>query len=148
MTWQELTARFTRENYDSFFLSDISFNNIAMYDVKEGDDLGEAIRTHCKVSLNPDVTYTIRSTIQLNIPCYIVGNGASVVIECDLGFNIDSRQFAPLVVGMEDCVFLNISFERSTNRSGRVKAIRSYRPLVIQGCVFVGLLSTCIHSRG
>lgn len=148
ISWSDLTSRFSRENFDSFFLSDISFRNIALYDVKEDDDLGEAIRTHCKVALNPSVTYVIRHTIFLNIPCYVIGNGASVVVECDLAFDIDSRTFSPLVVGMEDCVFLNISFERSTLRNGRVRAIRSYRSLVIQNCMFLGFLSTCIHARG
>lgn len=148
LTWEQITSRFTRENFDSFFLSDITFSQVLAYEVGPDEDLGEAIRRNCKVFLNPDVVYTINSTISLSIPCYVIGNGASIVVNCHLGFEIRGNQFAPLVPDMHDVVFLNCSFERGPHDRGRVRAIRSTRSMVVQGCVFVGFLATCITVRG
>lgn len=148
LTWAQLTARYTRENFDSFFLSDINFSHILAYEVGPDEDLGEAIKTNCKVFLNPEVTYTLNSTVALNIPCYVIGNGASIVVNCHLGFDIRGTQFTPVVPDMHDVVFLNCSFERGEHERGRVRAIRSNRAMVIQGCVFVGFLATCVTVRG
>lgn len=145
--WRDIISRVDRNNIESLFIQDLNFLHVQAYRVPPGEDLGSAIRRHAKVWLEPEAEYFIAETVRFDGPAYVIGNGASIVIECSLGFKISNHDYAPRVPEMEDVVFLNCRFEAGGFNAGRIKAIRADRLVIFQGCVFSGFFKACISAR-
>lgn len=147
VSWGEVVRRADLNNVDSLFLSDLSFHNVFTYEVDPGEDLCSAIRRHAKVRLNPRHVYTLGETGHLDCACYVIGNGATIVVNCAIGFTITSHEFAPRVNQMEDVVFLGCNFQAGSYRGGKVKAIKTDRFVIVQSCLFTGFMGCCISTK-
>lgn len=153
--WQAVLAQYNHSltgtqplNPQSLSLFDeLSFENIEAYKLADPFGLGDALRAHVKVELDPEVEYHEVEPILLDGPMYLIGNGATVHVNCDIGFRVTSQRRCPRVQMMEEVAIVNTCFQAGDHNGSKIKLIRSDRMLILQGCVFFGFFKTCISAR-
>ena len=125
------------------------FEQIKGYVMEADDDFESMIRTHAKIVLNPDIEYIIETPVNIRTACYIVGNGARVIIKCEepFGFVIHKRQDRCIPVhGMWNPTFDEVIFERHEDFPGG--CIVAGGQVLVNSCNFLGSLKTAIELQG
>lgn len=146
VTWQECCEIYRENGCNSFSLMSLTFEDIETYNMSPEDDWETVLQTHCKVALHPDHVYHIRNTVTTTNPIYVIGNGARIIVNCQLAFNLKNAVYVPDILNMGNCTFVDVMFEGGDD-SSNYSAIRSTRGLVIHGCTFVGILGTAVLSE-
>ena len=125
------------------------FEQIKGYVMEPDDDWESMIETHAKVVLNPEHEYIIDRVVNIRSLCYIVGNGARVVIKCEepFGFVVHRRSFNTVQIrGMWVVTFDEIIFERHVDKPGG--CIVAGPDVLINSCNFLGALRTAVECQG
>ncbi|QHR77488.1 E1B 55K [Squirrel monkey adenovirus] len=144
--WQDVWEDFVRG--DMFLREKYTFEQLRTYWVHPNEDLGQAIARHCKVALHPDQTYRVRSKIFIQNCCYVIGNGATVVVETSerVAFHCGMQQMCPAITGMFGCTFTNIRFTCDSN-AFRGTCIMANTSVLVHGCQFMGFPGDCVVTN-
>lgn len=124
------------------------FENVDTHDLLPTDDWEVAISRHAKIMLDSRHVYHIHATIKIRGACYIVGNGAKVVVHLTEGaaFQVVGGVQIPCIGHMERVCFTGVLFERS-HAENRAIVISAETPVVVHGCTFLGAHSLCVGLR-
>ncbi|AEP16428.1 large T antigen [Equine adenovirus 1] len=126
-----------------------SFENVATYIMGPEEDWGECIRQHAKIALVPGERYVVSRKVQITSACYIIGNGATVVIQIEgrgPAFQVQTRDHIPCIEFMERVCFSGIIFENGPGN--KVPCFVSENNILLHGCVFSGSHLLCLDLRG
>lgn len=156
---QLLQARDSSDNPGSFG-NRYSLEQLKSYVLRPGDSWTEAIATHGKIVLNPDEVYVVDEMVFIKGLCYVIGNGARVVVRCRSSgpvFNVKRQGELLRVRHMGYVTFRDVNFEWEAEGRGcvfdfcthalfhgcnfnavRGVAIRSMCEVVVRGCNFYG----------
>ncbi|AEK98444.1 E1B 55K [Titi monkey adenovirus ECC-2011] len=146
ITWQEVWDDFLRG--DMFLRDRYTFEQIRTHWVDPHEDLGLAIATHCKVALHPDRTYRVRDKIFIQNCCYVIGNGATIMVETSerVAFQLGMQQMSPSITGMFGCTFVNCRFSCDPNVFRGI-CIAANTSFLVHGCHFFGFPGDCIVAN-
>lgn len=149
ITWREVWEDFV--SGDMFLRDKYTFEQLRTYWVSPEESLEAAISRHAKVALHPDRVYRITERVQIRGSCYVIGNGATVMVDTSerVGFLLTMQQMGPAIVGMFGCTFMNVKFTCETTRF-RGKCIMANTYVTVHGCQFAGFPGDCLelHAGG
>lgn len=169
ISYQELLASRSQSEDPSNFGSKYSLEQIRSYVLQPGDNWTDAIAAHAKIVLDPQHLYVLDSVVSIRGLCYVIGNGARVVVRSDLRgpvFNVRREGDYVRVRHMGYVTFKEVNFEcgdapRSclfdfrthalfhgcNFNTVRGVALQSMCELVVRGCNFYGC-HTAIRYTG
>lgn len=103
------------------------------------------IKRHAKVSLDPKKVYVLENKVDLEAPCYIIGNGAKVLVRGELPniIQVHPKQPGPSVTNMWGVVLTDMHFERDGTYTGVLARCHSFT--MFHGCTFSGFTGTVLQ---
>lgn len=128
------------------FTEKYSFCDIKTYFAKPGDDIEQALNRHVKVALYPGATYLLNKPWRILSSCYLIGNGATIKVNCSGGAAItfSNSMDSPLIFGMDLPTITNVAFVGSHDAAGQL--IFSTCKIMIHDCSFVNVFGTCLRT--
>ncbi|AMB43145.1 large T-antigen [Bat mastadenovirus WIV12] len=123
-----------------------SFEEIATYVMQPHDNWTEMIDTHVKIALNPGIIYKISAPVIIGRECYIIGNGATVEIDCahSAVFIVRKDRFNPNIRNLSGVVFQNVKFLHNMYESGQGILFQVTKKTTFHNCYFFGFNHTCV----
>ncbi|ARE31878.1 E1B 55 kDa protein [red squirrel adenovirus 1] len=145
ITYADVIQQMLNGDFDSF-TERYSFCQIRTHHLQPGESLEDALNTHVKVALDPDVDYEITNPVLIRTNCYLIGNGASITVKCHASavFVISNTLSGPSITGMHYATITGVKFLGSHDIKGHVIFACSH--LMIHGCDFLNFTGTCIRS--
>lgn len=145
VTYQEVLQEMADGVIDSF-TEKYSFCEIKTYFATPLDDLEQALNRHVKVALLPGVTYVIDRPWRILSSCYLIGNGATLKVNCSGGAAItfSNSMDSPMIFGMDLPTITNVAFVGSNESLGQL--IFSTCKIMIHACSFVNIFGTCLRT--
>lgn len=130
-------------------LNDWYFENVDGFEMLPGDDWESTINQKAKIVLDPRYVYRVSQRVHITSLCYVVGNGAKVIVDVAEGpaFVVTGNRLLMPVIGfMERVCFSSVMFVRE-NASNQAVVILSDTNILVHNCVFMGPHSLCLRLR-
>lgn len=145
VTYLEVLQELADGTIDSF-TEKYSFCDIKTHFVKPDEDIEQALNRHCKVALFPGATYFINNPWRIMSCCYLIGNGATIQINCSGGaiMSFSNSIDSPMIFGMDIPTITNVTFVGSADSVGQL--IFSTCKIMIHDCTFVNIFGTCLRT--
>ncbi|QIZ64146.1 E1B large [Guinea pig adenovirus 1] len=147
VSFESLLLRQERQGSGAVLLESYSFENIAAYVMGPQDDWEQCIARHAKLWLDPRTVYRVTAPVHINSVCYVVGNGARVIVECEHNavFNVAGRRRPVSIYSMWAVTFQNVVFECAARR--RVILCKCSTDVNFHGCNFINFPGVCLDVR-
>lgn len=130
---------------DAFHQEKYSYEEVQTMYVSSLDNFELCIRDYAKIALDPRIEYSLDVAVNIRTTCYIIGNGATIKINCreHIAFMVHPKAFGPAVVNMWGMTFVNCKFERGSGFNGTV--FKSNTFITFQDCQFLGFTGTAVE---
>lgn len=138
-TYQEICEEYQLHTQGDFGMYEkYSFEEVITYHMEPGEDWNSVLATHVKVSLDGEKTYVINSQVFVSKCIYLIGNGATVFVECptNVAIRVLNASHTPSIYQMWAPTFFNVVFQKGKNFEGNLMECATY--VICHGCNFMG----------
>lgn len=145
VTFQQICDEIVRGVYP-ILSNQYSFEEIASHQLDPEDDWAQMLNLHAKVILNPEKIYVIKSKVTVTHDCYVVGNGARVIIEGEMSSVFDITKSATYygISGLSGATFVQCNFEVGGGFKGTL--FTCHRHTTLHACSFNGFPEVTVKS--